>query len=431
MTSFVTSATITSGWATNIWNTQQTASLAGKRTTGNLNRGILQDDGDGILNGDHHSTNKNDAIIYDLLFNGGVNEDKTTQRFVNTFHTFNLGEGSDILDLTVNPQRQARYDIPDYALDVTAVGWTESDTIWSGSGNDHLYGDAAVYGFAEDFSTPWLQGFGADTIHGGDGNDAIYGDAGVFRFADGNFVISARSLPGDLLDGGKGDDTIYGDIGEFEVTNGFLANRRLNFGGDTIDGDDGNDVLYGDTGGFNLTNATTFFQWIEFGFDTIRGGKGNDVIYGDVGALDLAGGNVIPYLFFGSDILDGGDGNDTIYGDAGAFTPPNGSSTGDELVFGNDRLTGGAGNDHLWGDGPGISAGGTDTFIFGPGSGQDTIHDFRKSDADKIDVSAYATSFAALTISTIGSADTLVKFDGVNSVLLLGVTNLTASDFIF
>ena len=74
----------------------------------------------------------------------------------------------------------------------------------------------------------------------------------------------------------------------------------------------------------------------------------------------------------------------------------------DNARGGNDTLISGSGIDHMWGDAQiinGLAASptadtgtvktGADTFVFAPGNGNDDIGDFRQSDHDKIDVSAY------------------------------------------
>ena len=130
---------------------------------------------------------------------------------------------------------------------------------------------------------------------------------------------------------------------------------------------------------------------------------------------------------------------DSLYGDASTM---NGNSRG-----GNDTLVSGSGTDHMWGDGQiinGIAASpaaptgavvtGADTFVFAPGNGDDFIHDFRQSDHDKIDVSAYGfDSIEDMTITDSG-ADTVIAFDATNIVTLVGFgdpTILQATDFIF
>jgi serralysin len=114
---------------------------------------------------------------------------------------------------------------------------------------------------------------------------------------------------------------------------------------------------------------------------------------------------------------------------------------------GNDTLISGTGTDLMWGDAQtinGVSASptaptaavvtGADTFVFAPGNGADFIHDFRQSDHDKIDVSAYGFhSIADLMIIDTG-ADARIEFDATNSATLVGLGDpgvLQASDFIF
>ena len=77
---------------------------------------------------------------------------------------------------------------------------------------------------------------------------------------------------------------------------------------------------------------------------------------------------------------------------------------------------------------------GADTFVFAPGSGNDDINDFRQSDHDKIDVSAYGIhSLTQMMITSLGT-DTKIAFDTSNSVTLVGISDpsiLLASDFKF
>jgi hypothetical protein len=110
-------------------------------------------------------------------------------------------------------------------------------------------------------------------------------------------------------------------------------------------------------------------------------------------------------------------------------------------------LISGTGTDHMWGDGQvlnGVAASptadtgtvvtGADSFLFAPGNGDDNVYDFRQSDHDRIDVSAYGFhSLADMTIIDTG-ADTRIEFDATNSVTLVGIGDpgiLQASDFIF
>src|SRR4029453_28617 len=102
---------------------------------------------------------------------------------------------------------------------------------------------------------------------------------------------------------------------------------------------------------------------------------------------------------------------------------------------GNDTLVSGTGTDHMWGDGQfidGVAASptaptasgvtGADNFVFAPGKGVDFVYDFRQTDHDKIDVSAYGFhSITDMTITGTG-ADTVIAFDATNSVTLVGIS---------
>jgi len=115
-------------------------------------------------------------------------------------------------------------------------------------------------------------------------------------------------------------------------------------------------------------------------------------------------------------VLTGGSGNDVLAGHAG-----------------NDTLTGGPGNDILYGqDHYGI--GGNDTFVFGPGFGQDKIMDFQAGQ-DTLQFSpSLLTSFAAAMADTkqVG-ANTVIAVDPNDSVTLVNVnmSSLTSSNFHF
>lgn len=94
--------------------------------------------------------------------------------------------------------------------------------------------------------------------------------------------------------------------------------------------------------------------------DTIRGGAGSDVILGNGGQDKLYGGN-------GDDVLSNVSGSAShLYGE-----------NGDDILkggWGNDILDGGAGNDSLYGGEF------HDTYLFGKGSGQDTVEAFESAD---------------------------------------------------
>ena len=143
----------------------------------------------------------------------------------------------------------------------------------------------------------------------------------------------------------------------------------------------------------------------------------------------------------GSDTLVGGNGTGSqMRGDAVAMN--------DQAIGGADRLISGTGSDHMWGDAQyinevevlspatdtGLVQTGADTFVFGPGNGEDFVYDFRQSDGDRIDVSAYGfDDLGDLAISAT-NGNTLIAFDADNSVMLVGFVDpsaLRAADFLF
>ena len=201
-------------------------------------------------------------------------------------------------------------------------GYGGSDTLDGEGGNDVIYGYGGADTLSGGVGNDWLiGGSGNDTLNGGTGNDYLYGQGGD-----------------DTLNGGAGDDRLYGDNGN-DTLNGGAGDDRLyggaSAGNDTLNGGSGNDWLYG-----------------QGGNDTLDGGAGDDRLYGGAGADTLNGGSGNDWLYGrgGNDTLDGGAGNDTLYGGGGA-----------------DTLDGGAGNDHL------VGGDGADTYLFGKGSGSDTI----------------------------------------------------------
>jgi Ca2+-binding RTX toxin-like protein len=120
--------------------------------------------------------------------------------------------------------------------------------------------------------------------------------------------------------------------------------------------------------------------------DTINGGDGNDTLVGEAGDDVLNGDN-------GADRLLGGDGNDVINGGAG-----NDTLFGDN---GNDILDGGIGNDSL------LGGEGNDLYLFGRGSGQDTVYN-RDTASGKVDVVQFAADIASTDVIISNTENNLV-----------------------
>ncbi|MBU0997916.1 MAG: putative Ig domain-containing protein, partial [Firmicutes bacterium] len=342
-------------------------------------------------------------------FSGTVSGDLTNDYFLPSYDEFNLtgdtppnlsidgGAGNDLLH-----------------------GLAGSDSITGGSGNDFIVGEIEwVSEYPEEYSllNPWGKTGMADVLRGESGKDVIlawWGDDAVSGGDDDDF-----------LEGGDGNDTVEGDGGNDVVVG--------SNGNDSIFGGDGNDLLYGDSelafaSWFNpediasftfqmsfaakgyvtsvlLENFDVFHDAPEPGDDMLYGGTGNDLLDGGAGNDTLLGEDDHDTLIGGSgdDLLDGGTGNDWLVGDnadlTGAGNDTLAGGDGDDLLQGlggNDILNGDAGNDELYGfDGNDTLDGGADndylnggtgddTYLFGIGSGQDSIYETDGADTIRI-----------------------------------------------
>ena len=295
-------------------------------------------------------------------------------------------DGNDVLtgtDYTDNIKGLAGDDI------LTGAGG--KDTLEGGAGNDTLNGGA-----------------GNDTLDGGAGNDALYGEIGDDKLygMDGD----------DQLYGGAGNDNLEGGIGNDIMTGGLgddyysvdsiddVVNETASEGNDAV----GTGINYtlpanieqlhldgqGITGiGNELDNYMTSYSRGNF----LYGGAGNDSLstysYEFSTSPDtLIGGTGDDNYHLNTDgmvIENNGEGTDTIYSEVsytlaanverlileGSVSDPNQImyGTGNELdnyiegCLHANVLDGGAGNDYI------IGGGYNDTYIFGIGSGRDTI----------------------------------------------------------
>ena len=305
----------------------------------------------------------------------------------------------------------------------TLYGGLGDDSLAAGEGQDMLSGDEG-----DDVLTG---GAGDDTLYGGDGNDVLDGGSGD-DYLDGHLgddtFVYGKGSGNDVIQRGfnwsgypNGIDTVQ--FGEDLTADSFdYVGKGLNEGGDLMlrindTGEtltiknwfiaaqyqvdkfhfaDGTELtaaevgarteilpIIGTEGDDNLFTATVSDHNNRVyglgGDDILAGGAGNDTLVGGAGNDQIAGGG-------GNDTLSGDGGNDTIYGGLGDDNASGG--TGDDLIFcnnGDDSLAGGAGNDILDGEegndflegGGGDDylhgGGGDDTFVFGRGSGDDTI----------------------------------------------------------
>jgi hypothetical protein len=182
-----------------------------------------------------------------------------------------------------------------------------------------------------------------DTLDGGAGDDRIRGRSGDDSLSGNGGDDRLEGVSGaDTLDGGRGNDELDGGSQDDLLSGGA--------GDDTLDGASGEDTLEGGAGADLIAGASRD--------DVIAGGDGEDTVTGDSGR-DLVSGGA------GDDRLDGGTQDDTVFGGAGDDTLVGGSN--------DDWLDGGAGDDLF--DAGGYS-GGSDTIVFGPGTGHDTVDGF-------------------------------------------------------
>ena len=309
-------------------------------------------------------------------------------------------------------------DILDYEADNDDEGGNEAlrgnngnNTLNGGMGNDHLYG-----------------GNGNDRLDGGSGNDHLEGGDGadIYLFGRGSGSDTINNYDRDgvgvqadtiLLGSGisTGDVTLRRHYNDLYLTiNGTqdrLCVRNYFNGGDTsrysvvenikfADGTvwdvsavkpkvqtptSGDDYLFGYDTAETLNGEGGHDHIYGYGgADTLNGGAGNDTLDGGTGNDTLNGGTGNDSLFGDNDNdkLNGDEGVDFLYGGAGNDTLNGG--TGDDYlcgVSGNDILNGGAGNDYLEG------GAGADTYLFGKGSGSDTINNYSASSTENDRVS--------------------------------------------
>jgi serralysin len=225
--------------------------------------------------------------------------------------------------------------------------------IYLGTGNDLYIADIRAGAKGE-----------YDIVHGGDGNDRFevdtlasvyYGDAGNDKFLSIGYDNS--------FNGGSGVDTIsYEQRGKF-VDIDLAGKKALTGSGhyeDLISIENAIGTNYSD----DITGSSVR--------NILKGLGGNDLLEGLDGHDDLYGGS-------GHDDLYGGNGDDDLWGDSGLDNLYGGA--------GRDILTGGANSDLL------VGGSGADTFDFnsvseiGRGSTRDFIQDFRRAEADVVDLS--------------------------------------------
>jgi len=222
----------------------------------------------------------------------------------------------------------------------TIIGAGGSDQIYGGDGDDILHGDAG--------NVP-LTDQGDDYIDGGMGNDVIVGYAGNDELFGGAGNDTIYGNAGDnTMYGDEGNDTIYGDSGRDYIEGGAGDDYiQAGAGDNTIYGDDGNDQIQAGVGDDYIDGGA--------GADVIAAGDGENIIYGDDGNDQISSGSGNDYIEAGAgnDTVYGGGGNDEVFGKSGIDTIY--ADTGDDYIDGGldaDYMYGGIGNDTYVVDNP-------------------------------------------------------------------------------
>lgn len=283
--------------------------------------------------------------------------------------------------------------------DATIIGWLE--TLLGETSSGQVFDQANYQNLP---ATQAAGGLGISFVTGTTANDVIYGDVNQMATPNGGSDFIFLMAGDDIAYGQGGDDTIYGQDGNDTIF-GSSGDDSL-FGGagdDYVVGGPGADYINGGAGNDFLTGGDGFDPNNPDEGDVIFGGLGNDSIYGKQGNDDLSGGA-------GDDLINGSTGADVLNGG-----------------YGDDILNGGLDNDSLTGD---I---GFDTFLFtGLEFGDDVVYDFAKG-FDLI-VFADTAAYSGDLRTTATASGTLVWFDDpafTGTILLEGITNFAASDYMF
>lgn len=370
----------------------------------------------------------------------------------------------------------------------TVAAWSGDNYIDLGSGDDEAltaYGDDIIHGGAgnDQMSSQggynqFFTGTGADTVSGGSGNDWVHGgahgddasdrftgrgeDAGMGHFGDtldytlADGAVTFNTRLGTVSGPGAGVKVEYADDGSVsltQMTDTFLGFERYHgsnfndrfitrhFTTEQFFGGDGDDTFLATSGSklFDGGDSDLYYSDAPFdaGFDVVDYALSSGSVHADLrlgeGTFSLSNttftdGNPDTHKYVDIDGLIGGRGSDVLIGDRG-----------------DNLLDGGRGSDDLTGHG------GADTFRFVKqyrDSAFDTITDFTHGE-DALQLVGHRA--AGGRVNAFGDLDTtgdgLLNSDDSTfyaysngtgylfleggMIELLGVTEMTADDFLF
>ncbi|WP_077001424.1 calcium-binding protein [Variovorax sp. KK3] len=298
---------------------------------------------------------------------GGAGQDRLSGGAGSDIYRFALGWGQDVIDNT--DAGPSKTDAIEFLSGIAPADIKVTRT-----------GDNLTLQYMQTDNTVTVESYFLDDVTGKKKLEEI-------RFADGTKWttndIKVKALASATT---ANDDAIVGFAGS-DILNGGAGNDKLDgkAGNDRLDGGAGNDSLVGGDGN-----------------DELAGGDGDDVLDGGAGADQLAGGA-------GNDKLDGKAGNDRLDGGAGNDNLVGGDGD-DELIGGDgdDVLEGGAGADRLAGNA------GNNTYVFGRGSGSDTVADLFANANNTV---AFGAGVTADQLWFTGATDSL----GFRSDLIVGI----------
>lgn len=340
------------------------------------------------------------------------------------------------------------------AADIVAATMLPSDgddVLWGYNGNDSITGgigsDTIIGVFGNNVLTGGSGnstiegGSGADSIEGGSGANLIEGGSGaetyLFQIGDGSSTIteSTSGAGSDTLVFGDGIDPADVSFSRVGSTNnllielGGLSDSTIVVSGffGTQSGSQHQIGSFTFSDGTSLSNSdvATLASGIytsDGGNDSIHGGSGNSHIFGGSGSDTLVGGSGNNTITGGSgtELIEGGTGWNTLIGGSGDDTLIAGSN-GDLIEAGTGRalIETGAGDDTVSATGGQdtlIASNGDDSYLFGIGSGQETLagasyyfwtYDSSKSGTDALWIASGLTA-SDLTFSRIDDDDSLV-----------------------